>query len=121
MRANQPSLRTVIQGLTIAAGMGLTLAAIGPGGIVSTILADFDQPGTQLGEPMTDGLLRSNQCVGCHGNYDLGVEPYRPWAASMMGQAGRDPIFYAALAIAEQDADFSGHLCLRCHAPMAWI
>jgi len=121
MRATQSSYRTLIQGLTIAAGMGLTFAAIGPGGTVPTILADFDQPGTQLGEAMTDPLIRSNICAGCHGNYDLAVEPYRPWAASMMGQAGRDPIFYAALAVAEQDADFSGHLCLRCHAPMSWI
>ncbi|MFT5049697.1 MAG: hypothetical protein ACI8QZ_001090 [Chlamydiales bacterium] len=121
MRATQPSLRTVVQGLTIAAGMGLTFAAIGPGGTVPTILADFDQPGTQLGEAMVDPLLRSEQCTSCHANYDLGTEPYRPWAASMMGQAGRDPIFFAALAIAEQDADFAGHLCLRCHAPMSWI
>ena len=62
MRANPSSLRTLIQGLTIATGMGLTLAAIGPGGTVSTILADFDQPGTQQLEPMTDNLVRSNNC-----------------------------------------------------------
>jgi hypothetical protein len=38
-----------------------------------------------------------------------------------MAQAARDPVFHAALAIAEQDASFSGDTCLRCHAPRAWM
>ena len=38
----------------------------------------------------------------------------------MMGQAGRDPIFYATLAVANQDVDFE-EACLRCHAPGAWL
>jgi hypothetical protein len=39
----------------------------------------------------------------------------------MMAQSARDPIFHAALAIANQDASSSGELCLRCHAPGAWL
>jgi hypothetical protein len=33
-------------------------------------------------------------------------EPFRPWNASPMGQAARDPLFWAAVAIANQDAAF---------------
>ncbi|MBW2273708.1 MAG: hypothetical protein JRG96_10575 [Deltaproteobacteria bacterium] len=39
----------------------------------------------------------------------------------MMAQAGRDPIFWATMAIAEQSFDGSGDLCLRCHATAGWI
>jgi hypothetical protein len=34
----------------------------------------------------------------------------------MMANAGRDPIFWATLAVAEQDFDGSGDLCIRCHS-----
>jgi hypothetical protein len=39
----------------------------------------------------------------------------------MMAHAGRDPIFWATMAVAEQDFDGSGDLCLRCHATAGWI
>ena len=39
----------------------------------------------------------------------------------MMGQAARDPIFFACLAVAEQDAPSSGDMCLRCHTPFGWM
>ena len=38
-----------------------------------------------------------------------------------MAQAGRDPVFYAALDIANADAAFSGDFCLRCHVPRGWL
>jgi hypothetical protein len=38
-----------------------------------------------------------------------------------MAQAGRDPLFHACHAIAEQDAGAAGDLCLRCHTPGAWL
>jgi cytochrome c553 len=38
-----------------------------------------------------------------------------------MGQAARDPLFHAQLAIAEQDAADSGELCIRCHSPGGWL
>jgi len=92
----------------------------GSGGLLSTTLKDFDQPGTQ---PMTilDPIAGSMECAPCHGGFDPDNEPYERWAASMMAQSSRDPIFYAALAIAEQDADFAGALCLRCHTPGAFL
>ncbi|MEL6430603.1 MAG: multiheme c-type cytochrome [Planctomycetota bacterium] len=87
---------------------------------VAATLDDFFVPGTQPGT-LTQPVFSSDACSGCHGNYDPVAEPFTQWAASMMGQAGRDPIFYAALAVANQDVDFGGELCLRCHAPGAWL
>ncbi|MCY2961723.1 MAG: multiheme c-type cytochrome [Planctomycetota bacterium] len=87
---------------------------------VATTLNDFRQPGTQPGQ-LLQPIATSGSCTGCHSGFDPQTEPYEHWAASMMGQAGRDPIFYAALAIANQDAANSGEWCLRCHAPGAWL
>jgi len=90
-----------------------------PGGIVPTTLRDFRQPGTQ---PFEGGSFQaSSACITCHGGYANGVEPGHNWKGSMMAQAARDPLFYACLAVAEQDAPSSGDLCIRCHAPFSWL
>jgi ribosomal protein L18 len=104
--------------LLIAAG-SLTAGAVVQTQVPTT-LNDFRQPGTQPLE-LLQPIAASVSCTGCHSGYDPIHEPYEPWAASMMGQAGRDPVFYAALAIANQDAAHSGEWCLRCHAPGAWL
>ena len=39
----------------------------------------------------------------------------------MMAHSGRDPLMWAALAIANQDAPHSGETCLRCHLPKGWL
>lgn len=96
-----------------------------------TTLQDFFMPGTQPGvgkgadlEELLVGPFE--ECVLCHqagtptATFDESTAPFDRWASSMMGQAARDPIFLAALAIAEQDADFAGDFCLRCHAPIGW-
>ena len=87
---------------------------------IATTLDDFVQPGTQ---PLTllDNIFPASDCSACHGNYNFDTEPYRRWAASMMGQAGRDPLFYACMTIANQDVNDVGEMCLRCHAPGAWL
>ena len=41
---------------------------------------------------------------GCHGDYDVAVEPYFNWQGSMMAQASRDILFEANMVIANQDA-----------------
>ena len=110
-------------GLVLLAVLASTLATAttSPQGTsIPTTARDYIQVGTQ---PLTIAapMLDSFNCSGCHGNYDYDDEPYQRWASSMMAQSTRDPIFHAALAIAEQDADFSGELCLRCHAPAAWL
>jgi FlgD Ig-like domain/Bacterial Ig domain len=90
-----------------------------PGGIVPTTLRDFHQPGSQ---PFQAGFFQDRTaCASCHGGYDPAVEPDRNFQGSMMAQAMRDPLFKAAVAIAEQDAPSSGDLCLRCHTPFGWL
>ncbi len=103
--------------VSLVAGAGVTLSFALP---APTNINDFFGPGTQP-ETLFDPILSSAQCSFCHGNYDETHEPYRPWAASMMGQSARDPLFFACLAVAEQDAPGVGDLCLRCHAPGAWL
>ncbi|HET9328648.1 MAG TPA: FlgD immunoglobulin-like domain containing protein [Candidatus Eisenbacteria bacterium] len=89
-----------------------------PGGRVATTLRDFIQPGTQ---PLDVGeVFPSQLCLSCHGGYQADVEP-GAWKGTMMANAGRDPLFYACLAIAEQDAPASGDLCIRCHAAVGWL
>lgn len=80
---------------------------------------DIQMPGTQ---PLEIGNLESpNKCDNCHGGYNKSVEPAHNWSGSMMAQAGRDPIFWATMAIAEQVLDGSGDLCIRCHSTGGWL
>ena len=79
---------------------------------------DVQQPGTQ---PLQATLLGTvGNCSSCHGYYDPAVEPTENWMGSMMAQAGRDPVFWAALAIAEGDVPGAGNYCIRCHSPRGW-
>jgi hypothetical protein len=91
--------------------------------------AAFFQPGTQpdpTGENMVP-IWSSFDCHGCHGGYLYPekersyAEPWDGWSNSMMAQSARDPIWLAALTIANQDAAGSGEFCIRCHAPGAWL
>ncbi len=94
-------------------------------GVIGTVLAalvvpsSIELPGTQ---PREVGNLESpDKCDNCHGGYDSAVEPAYNWRGSMMANAGRDPIFWATVAIAEQDFDGSGDLCIRCHSTSGWL
>jgi len=80
---------------------------------------EVQMPGTQPGE--IGNLESPDKCDNCHGGYDSEVEPAHNWRGSMMSHAGRDPIFWATVAIAEQDFDGSGDLCLRCHSTSGWL
>jgi hypothetical protein len=76
-------------------------------------------PGTQ---PSEVGNLESpGKCDNCHGGYDTTVEPAHNWRGSMMANAGRDPIFWATVAVAEQAFDGVGDLCIRCHSTGGWL
>ena len=96
--------------------MVLVFAQAGAAEIVPT---DIMQPGTQPGE--TGNLESPDKCDNCHGGYNDLVEPAFNWRGSAMGNAGRDPIFWATLAIAEQDFDGAGDLCIRCHSSGGWL
>jgi hypothetical protein len=87
--------------------------------VVQTTLDDFLLPGSQPGE--SGNLEHPSKCDNCHGGYDRAVEPAFNWRGSMMAQAARDPLFYACLAVANQDAPESGDLCIRCHSPAGWL
>ena len=100
--------------LTLAGGVLVGLLVF-----ATTVPTDIQQPGTQPSEVVS--LQRASQCDNCHGNYAIEHEPYATWDSSMMAHAGRDPLFWATMAIAEQDFDGSGDLCLRCHAPNGWV
>jgi len=86
-------------------------------------------------------FITSDNCISCHDgqNTPLGhnmtlvpdgaggdvvnLSPYGEWRWSMMGLAGRDPIFYAQLeseiTLHPTRADEIQNLCFRCHGAMA--
>ena len=82
------------------------------------------------------GFLTSSQCMGCHSatNDDMlypfgesnqkpiNISPYTEWRASMMGLAGRDPIFHAQLesekTLYPARTGFFDNTCYRCHGVM---
>lgn len=110
-----------ITGILAAATVGTLVYALGTGGTqLPTTVEDWKMPGTQE-LTLNVNLASGDSCSTCHGYYDAAIEPYTNWAASMMGQATRDPIWFAAMTIANQDADFAGDLCLRCHTPNGWL
>jgi len=92
--------------------------------VASSFAADvvpstIDQPGTQPQE--VSNLESPDKCDNCHGGYNTATEPAFNWRGSMMANAGRDPIFWATLAVAEQDFDGAGDLCIRCHSTAGWL
>jgi hypothetical protein len=82
------------------------------------------------------GFLTSSQCLGCHSaskenmafsfatgpQPPINLSPYTEWRASMMGLAGRDPIFHAQLesekTMRPTQTGFLDNTCYRCHGVM---
>ncbi len=94
--------------------------------LVASAHAQIFQPGTQpVGEEngLIEPLSSSASCRECHGDYrgEDRLEPWDGWRGSLMGNAGRDPVFRAALAIAEHDNANAADFCVRCHSPSAWL
>ncbi len=81
-------------------------------------LFQIQLPGTQPGE-LRFRFSDPATCNNCHRGFDGSAGD--TWTGSMMANAARDPIFLAALAIANQDVEGSGDLCLRCHSPRGWL
>jgi hypothetical protein len=96
----------------------LIIVGIEGGWAALVVPNEIQQPGTQPDE--VGNLESPDKCDNCHGGYNQAVEPAFNWRGSMMANAGRDPIFWATLAVAEQDFDGSGDLCLRCHSTGGW-
>ena len=81
---------------------------------------------TQPGE-LQNELEGNFSCVTCHSfpNIEphLGETQYAPWAetGTLMGNSARDPVFWAAVALASQDAPADTQDCIRCHSPRAFL
>jgi hypothetical protein len=112
------------------------LAAAGLSGVVSAFMGDppgqtrlpttaqdFVQPGTQPNPDTAQfaPTVPSINCTFCHSDYDAEAAPFDTWVSSMMAQSARDPVWHAAIAVANQDAHLSGEFCIRCHAPGGWL
>ena len=73
-------------------------------------------PGTQPGQVLD--LESDKQCLSCHGGFEMDH-----WKGSLMAQAGRDPLFWAGLTVAAQDAIWAlgtpnaADICVKCHFP----
>jgi cytochrome c553 len=87
-----------------------------PPGYVPWTLRDNVMSGTQ---PLEGAVMDDPDavCATCHGNFDTAHEPWFNWRGGAMAQAARDPLFFACMAIAEQDAPGVGDICIRCHSP----
>ena len=85
---------------------------------ISGIL-DFTPGGTQPG--LEHSLLSPTNCQSCHRLGSESFSPFNSWSTSMMAMAGRDPLFWASLDVANNDLPGSGDFCLKCHAPAAWL
>lgn len=94
----------------------LALIALGMAALVEP--PAIKMPGTQPGQ--VSNLETPYKCDNCHGGYNRAVEPSFNWRGSMMGNASRDPLFWATLAVVEQDFDGAGDLCIRCHSTSGW-
>jgi MYXO-CTERM domain-containing protein len=98
-------------------GLAIALAVLVP----EPAAGPFTSNGTQ--PIISKSMETSTSCQNCHGDYDSvnHIEPWPTWVGSMMGQAGRDPLFWASVDVAEHDFPGIGELCQRCHAPDAWL
>ncbi len=88
---------------------------------VPMTIEDFHLSGTQIGDVSPEVIMTSDNCRVCHGDYDPANEPYNTWTGSLMGQAGRDPLFFAQMTNANQDVANVGYFCMRCHVPMSFV
>ena len=113
--------RLVIPWRRSGASFGIALCLLQALLCSESTMAEVFLPGTQ---PEEGGIRLSkvNLCKTCHSNTDNGEsDPYRSWRSGMMSQSSRDPVYRAALAIANQDLEGSGEFCIRCHSPSGWL
>jgi hypothetical protein len=104
-----------VRGILPACMVLLATSTVHAGGI------DVTPHGTQPG--LAVQLDESTVCAGCHGGFNPTESQFMPhstWSGSLMANAGRDPLFWAALDVANRDAPGVGDWCLRCHAPQGW-
>ena len=103
-----------------AAGL-VAAAAVIAAGAAAVRGGGFTPDATQ--PPVDHAVQSPNDCSSCHGNFESSShhEPHPTWAGSMMANASRDPLFWAALDVANHDLPEIGDFCLRCHVPTGWL
>jgi len=75
-------------------------------------------------QPKEAGIefAKVQQCRMCHsGTKNKDADPFFSWQSGVMSLSAKDPVFRAALAVANQDVEGIGEFCLRCHAPRGWL
>jgi len=99
----------------------------------STVPTDVKMPGTQPDGVDSPPTFISVSNCGCHDGINganVHLDPVFGWRGAMMGNAGRDPLFWSTLAIAEQDflpnatvanRGGVGDLCIKCHSTNGWL
>lgn len=103
----------------------VALALIAPARLALAL--DFTPHGTQPG--LASALEDPSGCSSCHRGSNASTAAFMPhstWSGSMMANALRDPLFWAALDVANADAagigkPGVGDYCLRCHTPRGWL
>ncbi len=100
---------TVLLGLVLGPGPEAGAAPTLPGELVNPILG-----------PETCDLCHGYENALIHDD-DPDYAPLRTWQGTMMANSARDPVFWAGLAVADADAPGQTELCIRCHAPRAFL
>jgi len=122
---NRPRGRaaSAIGALGLALGLTIIVAIA-----ATTVPTDVQIPGTQPAPLDTVPVINSVGNCGCHdfgGNVLQDTVPVFGWSGGMMANAGRDPLFWSTVAIAEQDflpgTGGVGDLCLHCHSVKGWL
>lgn len=87
--------------------------------LLSPALAQSSIEGGTQPETLAHPLATVGSCTMCHSGWD--DAPHDAFRGTMMAMAMHDPMFQAALTIAEQDIPDIGEFCLRCHTPPGWL
>lgn len=104
----------------VLAGSLVTTIVLAAGALIPATIRDFHLSGTQIGDVPPCALERPAVCSACHGGFSAN-DPMTTWKGSLMAHAGRDPLFFAQMATANQDVENVGYFCLRCHVPMSFV
>jgi hypothetical protein len=79
-------------------------------------------------DTLANQLTESSACQLCH-TFDNAMgaaaepryAPFYGWQGSLMANAARDPVFWAGVALADQDHPGETIECVRCHSPRAFL